>query len=110
MVSFQQDYLLIINKEHENYISKIQTLFENKELINSTTLENAEKLIEYLKDYKYLINSICKIIDKINNLGKLNDLNDKIEQELMVKMLPIIEIYRILLNEKYKTNSINDQD
>ena len=114
MVSFQQDLLLTINKSHENYLDKINTVFDNEDLLKNLSIDDAEKLIEYIKEYKHLINSICLVIDKINNVRNLNSINTKIENELILKMIPIMNIYRILLVEKYnnsiKKSSINDQD
>jgi len=115
MVSFQQDFLLIINKHHETYLEKINTIFNNENLIKDLSIDDAEKLIEYIKEYKHLINSICLVIDKINNVKNLNSINTKIENELILKMIPIMNVYRILLTEKYnkpiqKTSTINEQD
>uniref|UniRef100_A0A6C0LGX1 Uncharacterized protein n=1 Tax=viral metagenome TaxID=1070528 RepID=A0A6C0LGX1_9ZZZZ len=115
MVSFQQDFLLTINKSHENYLDKINTVFDNEDLLKDLSIDDAEKLIEYIKEYKNLINSICLVIDKINNVKNLNSINTKIENELILKMIPIMNIYRTLLLEKYnkpilKKNTINDQD
>ena len=115
MVSFQQDFLLTINKFHENYLDKINTIFDNEELLKDLSIDDAEKLIEYIKEYKDLINSICLVIDKINNVKNLNSVNTKIENELILKMIPIMNVYRTLLFEKYnkplpKRSNINDQD
>lgn len=101
MVSFQQDFLLTINISHENYLNKINTIFNNEDLLKDLSLEGAEKLIEYIKEYKHLINSIGLVIDKINNVKDTNSINTKIENELILKMIPIMNIYRTLLNEKY---------
>jgi hypothetical protein len=111
MVSFQQDCLLTINKYHENYLDKINLIFDNEDFLKDLNIENAEELIEYIKEYKNLINSICLVLDKINNIK--NDINFKIEKELMLKMIPIMNVYRTLLKEKYDVtsySSINDQD
>ena len=115
MVSFQQDFLLMLNKSHENYLDKIYTVFENENLLKDLSIDDAEKLIEYIKEYKHLINSICLVIDKINNVKNLNSINKKIENELMLKIIPIMNVYRTLLVEKYnqpicKRSTINDQD
>ena len=115
MVSFQHDFLLTINKFHENYLDKINTIFENEDLLNNLSIDDAEKLIEYIKEYKHLINSICLVVDKINNVKHSNSINTKIENELILKMIPIMNVYRTLLVEKYnnpfsKRSTINDQD
>jgi hypothetical protein len=115
MVSFQQDFLLIINKSHETYLDKINTIFDNEDLLKDLSIDDAEKLIEYIKEYKHLINSICLVIDKINNVKNLNSINTKIENELILKMIPIMDVYRTLLIEKYnkpiqKISTINEQD
>lgn len=115
MVSFQQDFLLTINKSHETYLEKINTVFDNEDLLKDLSINDAEKLIEYIKEYKHLINSICLVIDKINDIKNLNSIQTKIENELILKMIPIMNVYRTLLIEKYnkplpKKSIINDQD
>ena len=115
MVSFQQDFLLTINKSHETYLDKINTVFDNEDLLKDLSINDAEKLIEYIKEYKHLINSICLVIDKINDIKNLNSIQTKIENELILKMIPIMNVYRTLLIEKYnkplpKKSIINDQD
>ena len=115
MVSFQQDFLLTINKSHEIYLDKIDTVFDNEDLLKDLSIDDAEKLIEYIKEYKHLINSICLVIDKINNVKNLNSINTKIENEIILKMIPIMNVYRTLLIEKYsipiqKKSTINDLD
>ena len=115
MVSFQQDFLLTINNSHETYLDKINTVFDNEDLLKDLSINDAEKLIEYIKEYKHLIYSICLVVDKINNVKNLNSINTKIENELILKMIPIMNVYRTLLVEKYskpiqKISTINDQD
>jgi len=109
MISFQQDFLNIIKNKHDLYNIKMQTLLSNKDLLECLSLDNAENLIEYIKEYNKLINSAGLIIDKINNIKKISNINDKIEQELIVKIMPIMNIYRVLLLEKYRS-SRNDID
>ena len=115
MISFQHDLLLTINKSHETYLDKINDIFNNENLFKNLSIDDAEKLIEYIKEYNNLINSICLVIDKINNVKNLNSINIKIEHELILKMIPIMNIYRTLLVEKYnkpitQISNINDQD
>ena len=115
MVSFQQDFLLTINNSHETYLDKINTVFDNEDLLKDLSINDAEKLIEYIKEYKHLIYSICLVVDEINNVKNLNSIHTKIENELILKMIPIMNVYRTLLVEKYskpiqKISTINDQD
>ena len=115
MVSFQQDLLLTINKSHEIYLDKINNVFDNEDVLKHLSIDEAEKLIEYIKEYKYLINSICLVIDKINNVKNLNSIDTKIENELILKIIPIMNVYRTLLLEKYNKpnitkSTINEQD
>ena len=107
MVSFQQDFLLTIKKYHEIYLDKINVVFENDDLLKDLSIDDAEKLIEYIKEYKNLIDSICLVIDKINNVKNLNTINTKIENELILKMIPIMNVYRTLLVEKYNNNLVS---
>lgn len=108
MGSFQQDFFSVLNNSHQEYISKINKLFENDKIIRDLSIESAEKLIEYIKDFKSLINSTCLLLDKINNIKNEDILNEKIDNELFTKMLPIMNIYRMLLQEKYN-ESLNNQ-
>lgn len=119
MVSFKSDLFLTINSFHENYLEKVHSLFINENILNELSIESAENVVKYIKEYKNLINSAGLMIDKINNIKNAEDLNEKIERELMVKMVPIMCVYRTLLTEKYSNNSsagitgitgINEQD
>ena len=114
MVSFQQDLLLTINNYNDKYYQAIDKLFSDEELMQNLSLEEAEKLVKYIIEYKMSINSSCEIINKILNVKKENNINEKIEKELLIKMIPIMSIYRTLLIEKYRddnnNNSIEDND
>jgi len=110
MVSFQQDILLTIHKYNETYSQKMEELFTNKQFHENLTLNEAEKIIQYIKEYKTQINCINLTLDKIINVKNTIKLSEKIEKELYIKMLPIITVYRTLLNEKYRVNTIEDQD
>ena len=113
MVSFQDDLLITIKNTHNKYTNNIQLLFENSDLTKDLSLDDAENIIEYIKEYNNLINSICLTINKINNIKKNKTINDKIDEELMIKIMPIINVYKILLLEKYKdelNNSIHGLD
>lgn len=118
MSTFKSDFILTMNNENEKYLNKINSLFTNETFLTNLSINEAEKLIEYLKKYKHLINSLCSLIDNINNTKKTELLNDKIEAELYLKIIPIMNIYRLLLNEKYKkddnitnfNSTIYDQD
>jgi len=104
MVSFQQDLLLTLNKNHENYLTKYNSLIDNNHLLLELNIEEAGKIIEYVKKFKKTISSMNSIIDDIQNIKQMNDLNTKIENELLIKMMPLMFVYRTLLNEKYKTD------
>jgi len=110
MVSFQQDILLTIHKYNEIYTQKLEELFGNKELHNNLSITDAEKIIQYIKEYKRQINCINLTLDKIKNVKNENKLQNKIDNELHYKMLPIITVYRNLLYEKYNISNIEDQD
>lgn len=110
MVSFQQDILLTIYQSNETYTKKLEELFDNKDLHNDLSITDAEKIIQYIKEYKTQINCINLTLDKIKNVKNENRLLNKIDNELYYKMLPIITIYKNLLYEKYNINSIEDQD
>lgn len=115
MTTFQEDVILTLNENHNYYLDKFNTLKNNKELIKNLSIDKASKLINYIKEYKHLINSINIIIDKINNINNELETENKIEKELLEKIVPIMNVYRTLLYEKYtkynnSTNRIYDQD
>lgn len=106
MITFQKDVMLIINKSHEKYMNDISNLYQYNDILSELNLDEANKLIEYIKEYNKLIDSTCLIINKIKNIKSENSINNKIENELMMKIIPIMSVYRILLHEKY-SNQIN---
>lgn len=108
MSTFKSDFIQIINNENEKYLNKINSLLTNETFLSDLSINEAEKLIEYLKKYKHLINSLCSVIDDIDNTKKTELLNDKIEAELYLKIIPIMNIYRLLLNEKYKKENVTN--
>ena len=107
MVSFQQDFLLTIYKSHEVYNDKIQKLLNNKSLTQDLSLAESEKLIKYLKIYKKQINEISTTVSNIINVKEECNMEEKIEKELLIKIMPIMNVYRTLLNEKYTSYSSN---
>lgn len=109
MVTFQEDFITIIKNNHDKYIDSIQKVFDNNQLMFNLSIDEAKNIIEYIKEYNNLISSICLVIDKINNIKKVKNIQDKIDKELMIKILPIMTVYRTLLFEKYK-NEINEID
>lgn len=110
MATFQQDFINIIKNSHTKYINSIEQIFNNSEqLMLNLTIDDAENLIGYIKEYNNLINSICLVINKINNIKKVKNVQEKIDKELMTKILPIMSVYRTLLLEKYK-NELNNLD
>ena len=111
MGTFQKDFLLTLYSHHEIYMDNLQKLLSNDKFTSELSLSESEKLIQYLKLYKNQINDINNTIENILNIKNICSLEEKIEKELMIKILPIINVYRTLLNVKYKNNSnINDQD
>lgn len=108
MSTFKSDFIQIINNENEKYLNKINSLLTNETFLLDLSINEAEKLIEYLKQYKHLINSLCSLIDNMDNTKKTELLNDKIEAELYLKIIPIMNIYRLLLNEKYKKDNVTN--
>lgn len=107
MVSFQQDFFLTIYKSHEVYNDKIQKLLNNKSLTQDLSLTESEKLIKYLKIYKKQINEISTTVSNIINVKEECNMEEKIEKELLIKIMPIMNVYRTLLNEKYTSYSSN---
>tara|TARA_B110001450_G_C17552649_1_gene453319 strand:- start:117 stop:452 length:336 start_codon:yes stop_codon:yes gene_type:complete len=111
MVTFQKDFLNIIRDNHALYLNKIQKIFSNNDLLENLTIEDAENLIEYIKEYNKIIYSAGLVLDKINNIKKYRSIQEKIDNELFSKILPIMSVYRTLLLEKYRDElTIHDLD
>ena len=108
MVSFQQDIILTIDKYNQEYQNKIQSLMDNPNLFTELSLDDAKKLINYIKQYKTLMSSVSLIIDKINDIKEDTSINKKIENELYAKIFPIMNIYRALLYQKYNISENNN--
>lgn len=104
MVTFQQDFFLTLYSSHEIYNEKINKLLNNKSLTQDLSIAESEKLIEYLKTFKKQIQNINNTIDDILNVKNQCNIDEKIERELMIKIVPIMNVYRTLLNEKYTSN------
>ena len=110
MVSFQQDIILTIDKYNQEYQNKIQSVMDNPNLFTELSLDEAKKLINYIKQYKTLMSSVSLIIDKINNIKEDTSINKKIENELYAKIFPIMNIYRTLLYQKYNISENNNNN
>lgn len=108
MTSFQNDLLLTIYNSHNLYEEKINDLFNDKSITQNLSLDESDKLIKYIKNYKKQINQVNNTIDNILNIKKASLLDEKIEQELLIKILPIMNVYRTLLYEKYTSYSKNN--
>lgn len=108
-LTFQEDAFSLIKSK----IDKINQNYENidKEIFNNLNINEAEDLINLIKNLDIECNNIVEILNNIQNL-KINTLKNKlIEKELNMKITPIMLVYRTLLLEKYKyfdNNSIND--
>jgi maltooligosyltrehalose synthase len=101
MLTFQKDLINIITTSHEEYIKKYNNLINNQNLTNELSIEEAQVILDHVKNFNKNINSLCKIIDNINDIKINKSIEEKIEKELFIKILPIMCIYRTLLYEKY---------
>jgi len=128
VMTFQDDLFLLINQIHEDYNKLFNNFMKESDYNVSFTeqhnkffcelnLEEAELLIKYIKEYKIILKLASEKLTQIKNMKNKLKLEDKIENELNLKILPIANIYRILLQEKYNSDFqtiehsfINDQD
>ena len=108
MVSFQQDLIFTLNQIHKSYTDKYSDIISDEQLLSSLNLDEAGKLIEYIKEYREKISSTSSILDKMINIKQKTSIDDKIEDELSKNMIPIMMVYRNLLSQKY--SSVTDLD
>lgn len=105
-ISFQQDALFVISRNITN-INQEYIKFKETD-IESLTINEAESLIEIIKELEHntqlIINSINKLINLKQNIRK----QKYIDEELNKKIAPLIAVYRLLLEQKY--NNINNND
>ena len=100
-MSFQKDFLISLHKSHDLYNQKFLQLYNDKSITNNLSINESEKMIHYLKEYKKKIHDINNIIDNIIDIKRVCSLNEKIDKELILKIIPIMHVYRALLYEKY---------
>ena len=130
VMTFQDDLFLLITQIHEDYNGlfnnfikesnyNVSSAEQHNKFFCELNLEEAELLIKYIKEYKIILKLASEKLTQIKNIKNKLKLEDKIENELNLKMLPIANIYRILLQEKYNSERrtptiehslINDQD
>ena len=85
-----------------SYISKIQLTLYNESSIENTLNLNLSLLIEiYCKMKKFLLlnsdNDRIMYLSILKNIGKINDLIDKISSELSIKMTALLRVKRTLI-------------
>ena len=128
VMTFQDDLFLLINQINKYYNKlfnnfmkesnyNVSLVEEHNKFFCGLNLEEAELLIKYIKEYKIILKLANEKLTQIKNIKNKFRFEEKIENELNLKMLPIANIYRILLQEKYKSDFqtiehsfINDQD
>lgn len=109
MSSFQEDLVLTFNNIHSKYLNKYnEVIKDNNEILHSMTLDECELLIKYIKEFKTNTENIIDLLDNINNIKGSLVKQNLIEVELQQKMLPIIMIYRTLLEQKH--SQINENN
>jgi len=97
-MSFQQDYIELLDKYNNNYINNFEKCKSN--ILNELTLNQIKLLLNYLDQYSLKISELNVTLKNINNLFTYNT-QEIIENELMIKMIPIMIFYKKLLEKKY---------
>ena len=97
-MSFQQDYIELLDKYNNNYINNFEKFKSN--ILNELTLNQIKLLINYLDQYSLKISELNTILKNMNNLFTYNT-QEIIENELIIKMIPIMIFYKKLLEKKY---------
>jgi hypothetical protein len=102
-MSFQQDLKLTFELIHKQYIDSYKEFITGYNFEKSTTVENASGIVFNLKQYSNLIKEITQLF-KCEQLEELETTEDIIENELQKKMLPIMMLYRHVLEVKYSVS------
>jgi hypothetical protein len=92
---------------------KIEILNNNIKLLNNYSINNYK-----YNEIKIFINYITLLIDKIDEANDIlqniqnikinNYINEKIDDEVMMNILPLILMLKLSINQKY--NNIEDND
>ena len=108
-ITFQEDAHSLIKFKINKINNKLEELDLN--IFENLSIIEAEDLIELIKQLEKECSNVVDTLNNIQNL-KINTMKNKlIEQELNLKITPIMILYRTLLVEKYKDynfSSIND--
>lgn len=108
MVSFQKDIILTLENIYNKYDTTFKDFLINHDsLLNELTIDEASKLITYVKNFEEQTEILHNIIQKIKNIKNETSIENKIENELLMKITPIMTIYRQLLYQKYNYNKRN---
>lgn len=101
--TFQQDAYELIKSKIDKISNKFQEL--DITILDNLKINEAEELINLIKKLENDSENIIKNLNNIQNLKINNNKNILIENELNMKIAPIIMVYRTLLYEKYKNEN-----
>jgi len=102
-MTFQQDLINTFLKINDNYNKTFNNFINNDKLINTLHINDAAIIVNNLTNYSKLMVEINNILSDINNekVEYVNNREEMISLELERKMLPIMVLYRQILEIKY---------
>ena len=102
-MTFQQDLINTFLKINDNYNKTFNNFINNDKLINTLHINDAAIIVNNLTNYSKLMVEINNILTDINNekVEYVNNREEMISLELERKMLPIMVLYRQILEIKY---------
>jgi hypothetical protein len=99
-MTFQQDLHDTFCKINDEYNEQFNIFISKPGLFDQISLEDADVVVHNLKRYSESMETICKIFTSKDKFE--DEQEDEITIELQRKMLPIMILYRQILELKHK--------
>ena len=103
-MTFQQDLKESFQCIHNKYVEGFGNFIEKEELLNSLNLDKASNIVNNLQIYSKLIDDILGILENISiekDDENLDSRENKITNKLKKKIIPVMILYRQVLELKY---------
>ena len=100
-MSFQSDLKATFELVHKQYLDSYEEFITGYNFEQSITIEDASEVVFNLKRYSELIGEISQLFKLEKPEEVSNSIETKIGRELEKKMLPIMFLYRNILEVKY---------
>jgi len=104
-MSFQTDLKLTFELVHKQYLDSYEEFITSYDFSRSITIEDASEVVFNLKHYSDSMKEITQLFKLEKEENKEETIEAKISTELEKKMLPIMFLYRNVLEVKYANSS-----